>query len=296
MTALTRPGEVRDLAHDLRPLPPGVELPGPEEHTVAVPAPAAWRSRTDVHGSASWRIRGLRWGTRSVRPPIVLVHGLGVAARMVAPTARRLATGGLVFAPDLPGCGRSDKPRPVPTIPELGEALAAWLRASTSGPAVLVGVSMGSQVVLDVALRVPAAVHAVVLASPIVEPARRRWRSQLWRWQVEQATQSLRLRAIQAGDYRRAGIGRVLRTFSSALSERPEETVGRLRVPVLVCRGTRDPLVSDGWARDLRARCGGDLVTLPGVVHAMSHDNPVELSRVVLGFLDRIERRRRAGE
>ncbi|RIV39961.1 alpha/beta fold hydrolase [Micromonospora radicis] len=287
---------VRPTGPELSPLPPGVVLPSVEEHLVTVPAPATWRERAGRRAAESWQLRGLRWGVRSVRPPIVLVHGLGVAARMVAPTARRLAVGGLVLAPDLPGYGRSGKPRPVPRIGELGAALTSWLTTTTAAPAMLVGVSLGSQIVIDVALRNPAAVRALVLVSPIVEPERRSWRRQLWRWQQEQATQSLRLRAIQLDDYRRAGLGRVVRTFSSALAQRPEEKVGRLRMPVLICRGSRDPLVSASWVRQLRARCGGELVTVPGAVHAMSYENPVELSRVVQGFLDRIEGRPAAGE
>src|SRR5215217_647908 len=46
------------------------------------------------------------------RAPVVLVHGLGLSSRYLAPLGRRLAAlGHRVLAPDLPGFGRSPKPR-----------------------------------------------------------------------------------------------------------------------------------------------------------------------------------------
>ncbi|MEW2382639.1 alpha/beta hydrolase [Micromonospora sp. NPDC047707] len=277
----------------LEPLPADVALPRPHTHDINVPAPDRWRRRAGPDVTNTWTMAGLRWGEPSPRPPLVLVHGLVVAARMCAPTARRLAVGGTVLAPDLPGCGRSSKPYPVPTIPELGAALASWLPAATAGPAVLVGVSVGTQIVIDAAVRASHRVSAVVLVSPTVDRQRRRWCSQLWRWQLEQATQSMRMKRIQFSDYRRGGVGRGLRTFRAALADRPEDKLPRLTMPVLICRGTRDPLVSSSWVREL---CGhardARLAILPGTVHAMSHDNPVELSRAVLGFLDDMTRGR----
>jgi 2-hydroxy-6-oxonona-2,4-dienedioate hydrolase len=40
-------------------------------------------------------------------PAVVLVHGLVVSARYMIPTMKRLALGQRVYAPDLPGSGKS---------------------------------------------------------------------------------------------------------------------------------------------------------------------------------------------
>ncbi|MFV2011526.1 MULTISPECIES: alpha/beta fold hydrolase [unclassified Micromonospora] len=293
----------------LTPSPPGSPTPPPATRQVEVPAPPIWRVRAGAPSDTMWTITSLCWdrpaapATQSPdrppapadlapadrRPPIVLVHGLGVAAGLGVPVAGRLAATGTVLAPDLPGCGRSSKPQPVPGIAELGTAVASWLPAVVTAPAVLVGVSLGCQVVLEAAAQAPDWVSAVVLASPTVDPGRRTWRGQLWRWQAEQTTQSVRLKRIQLTDYRRAGVGPVLRTFSAALADRPEDTIRRVGAPVLVCRGTRDPLVSDQWVAELRRQApDARLRRLPGVVHAMSHDNPAEFARVVHGFLDEL--------
>ncbi|WP_326552977.1 alpha/beta fold hydrolase [Micromonospora sp. NBC_01813] len=279
--------------------PPTVPAPQPVTGRVEVPAAPSWRVRAGAPADTSWTIASLCWEQSAMitadavrggrRPPVVLVHGLAVAAGLCVPVARRLAASGTVLALDLPGCGHSSKPDPVPGVAELGTALASWLPAVVTEPVVLVGVSLGCQVVLETAAQAPDWVSAVVLASPIVDRDRRSWLGQLWRWRLERATQSRRLRRLQVTGYRRAGVRRVLRTFAAALADRPEDKIARVGAPVLVCRGTRDPLVSDEWAAQLRRQApDARLVRMPGVVHAMSHDNPVEFARVIHGFLDEV--------
>src|SRR5690348_16308623 len=71
--------------------------------------------------------------------PMVLVHGLGVSGRYLLPTAVRLAPFHPVYVPDLPGFGRSAKPPHVFDIPEMADALAAWMRAWHLADACLLG-------------------------------------------------------------------------------------------------------------------------------------------------------------
>ena len=58
-------------------------------------------------------------------PPIIPVHGLGVASRSMVPLAKALALGYRVHAPDLPGFGDSEKPPQVLNLAELTDCLAA---------------------------------------------------------------------------------------------------------------------------------------------------------------------------
>jgi pimeloyl-ACP methyl ester carboxylesterase len=239
---------------------------------------------TDVDGLA---IHARRWRPAAAGgPPVVLVHGLGVASRMCQPAARWLARHHDVWAPDLPGFGESDKPGRTLDIDELGQSLSRWMAAVGIDGAVLVGTSIGSQIAAAAADQDPASCASLVLASPTVDWERRRWRSQLWRWQVEQSTQSARMRGLQLLDYAKCGIPRVIRTFSAAMDDRLEERVRLLRQPILVCWATRDPLVSRRWAGAVAHRASrGRLAVLPGSVHALCHENPLELSRVVGHFL-----------
>lgn len=277
----------------LHPRPTAAERPDWAWEEVDVAAPRAWRKRAG-DGPTRWRIRARHWAgpDEPRRAPVVVVHGLVVASGMTVPVAERLAEDGPVIAPDLPGCGRSDKPRPPLDVPELGEVVADVTADLLPGERpILVGVSLGSQVALAAVRARPDGFAGAVLVSPSVEAPRRKWRVQLARWQAESATQSWRLRLLQIRDYARAGIPRALRTFSAAMRHRPEDVITAVDLPLLVVHGGRDPLVRQEWARYLAHRAPrGQLSVVPRGVHAMTFENPVELARIVNGFADRLAR------
>ena len=119
--------------------------------------------------------------TPPAAPPIVLVHGLGVSSRYLAPTAERLTTGFKVFVPELPGFGQSDKPRQTFNVPELTDVLAAWLAAVGLDRAMFLGNSLGCQVIVDLAARYPQCVSRAILVGPTVDTVDRTFPRQLWR-------------------------------------------------------------------------------------------------------------------
>ncbi|WP_431194066.1 alpha/beta fold hydrolase [Leucobacter chromiireducens] len=102
----------------------------------------------------------------------VLVHGIGMGRATFAGVGAELAARGRVLALDLPGFGDSPEPGSETTIEETGELLARFIRAETSGPVILVGHSMGTQVVAEVALHHPELVAGLALIAPHREPAR----------------------------------------------------------------------------------------------------------------------------
>jgi 2-hydroxy-6-oxonona-2,4-dienedioate hydrolase len=60
--------------------------------------------------------------------PVVLVHGLVVSSRYMIPLGVRLTEWTHVYAPDLPGFGKSDHPERPLNIAGLADALAGWMR------------------------------------------------------------------------------------------------------------------------------------------------------------------------
>lgn len=247
-------------------------------------------ARAAVDGAAGTEAGAAQVGTEhpARHVPVVLVHGLVVASSLCTPLARHLATDGVVYAPDLPGFGRSDRPRPPLQVPELADALAEWIRRQVGTAAVLVGVSLGTQIALHAARRHPSSAVGLVMASPTFEPEVRRLRKALPQWQREQATQSWALRARQARDYARAGPRRAIATVRAGMADAPEQHIDEVPVPALVVRGGRDPLVSPEWARELAHYARADLALVPQGMHAMTYENPLELGRVVNGFIDRL--------
>ncbi len=100
-------------------------------------------------------------------PPVLFLHGLGSAGylewRFNLPV---IARSHRVFAPDLPGFGRSDQPADGYGIPLFGRVVEAYMRAHRLRP-VLVGASMGGRVALEVALRRPGSVRKLVLVNAL---------------------------------------------------------------------------------------------------------------------------------
>lgn len=240
-----------------------------------------------VHGR---RMFARRWPRSHERgggvPDVVLVHGVGVSSRMCQPTGYALPRHYQVWAPDLPGFGRSDKDG-VPDVNGHADRLVEWQRAAGISGTVLAGTSLGAQISAAAAQRHPEDVAAVVLGAPTIDVYLRSWRQQLSRWPLEQAKQSARMRVLQVGDVLQAGPVRVARTFGKALEDRLEDRLPMIRQPVLVCWGNRDPVVSRPWVERLASAAPrGRLTVLPGALHTLAHENPLEFARAIDHFVD----------
>src|SRR5205814_1291352 len=117
----------------------------------------------------------------SAAPVVVLVHGMVISSSYMVPTAERLVPFCRVFAPDLPGYGKSFKPRPILTVSQLADALAAWMDANAIAKAHFAGNSFGCQILAEFASRHPALVDKLMLQGPTVDPEARSFLRQLWR-------------------------------------------------------------------------------------------------------------------
>jgi pimeloyl-ACP methyl ester carboxylesterase len=111
------------------------------------------------------RVHHVHGGSGS--PPVLFVHGLGSAGylewRFNLPAIGRSHE---VFAPDLPGFGRSDQPPDGYGIPLFAGVVEGYIRERGLRP-VLVGTSMGGRVALEVALRSPDSVEKLVLVNAL---------------------------------------------------------------------------------------------------------------------------------
>ena len=219
-------------------------------------------------------------------PTVVLVHGLVVSSRYMVPTLSRLAADHRVYAPDLPGFGRSEKPSRALNVAGLARALDGWMEAVGLGGAVLVGNSMGCQVIAELAVLNPARVERAVLQGPTMDPAARSLPRQAVRLALDALREPPSLILIEALDLLAAGPLRTLRTFRHAAGYRIEEKLPLLRAPALVLHGALDPIVPGWWAEEVAGLLpDGRLVVVPGAAHAMNYDAPSELARQVASFI-----------
>lgn len=219
-------------------------------------------------------------------PPIVLVHGLGIASRSMIPLAGALAPHHRVHAPDLPGFGDSEKPHWALNLTELADSLAGWARASELERAAFLGNSFGCQLVVDLAVRYPQLVERVVLQGPTMDPKARTVRRQMWRWIRNSRGERPSQAPLSLREYKRCGVRRLLKTFRYALRDRIEEKLPCVRVPALVVRGARDPLVPQRWAEEAANLLPmGRLAVIPGGPHTLVYNRPLELASLVREFL-----------
>jgi pimeloyl-ACP methyl ester carboxylesterase len=222
---------------------------------------------------------------RSDRPTIVLVHGLGVSSRYMIPTGDRLAEKFPVFAPDLPGFGRSPAPRRALSIAEHGHALESWLIATGVDRALLVGHSYGCQVVAELAARRPDRLRGMVLAAPTVEAGRRSIVGECLRLARDIPLERMALVPVVTTDYLRAGLRRVLATLRGAIVDRIETRLLGAAMPTLLIRGSRDPIVSHDWLEFLQSQMRhAEIASIEGAGHAVNFSAARQFAELIERF------------
>jgi pimeloyl-ACP methyl ester carboxylesterase len=217
--------------------------------------------------------------------PIVLVHGFS-SSRSLKPLIKALGTRRPVFAPDLPGFGLSDQPIHPLDVSGLADALRRWLFDNELAPAIVIGVSFGCQVAIDLAARHPAAVDRVVLVGPTCDPDARTAGRLALRWARNAPRSSPRLAPTVVHDLIDAGPWRSARTLRRALDDPVEEKLGQIDAPTLVVRPERDHLVPPSWTERVADLIpDAELLVLPKAGHSIGPRTAARLTALLVPFL-----------
>jgi len=172
-------------------------------------------------------------------PPVLFLHGLGSAGylewRFNLPVIARSRR---VFAPDLPGFGRSHRPASGYGIPLFARVVEEYIRARRIQP-VLVGASMGGRVALEVALRRPRSVRSLVLVNAlgVVRP------------NVQPFYPLVLLPRVGEG---------VLRLMREGLHRLPPHAIRRLARRYMGLRGDVDRLLDESYLGHMRELHAGE--------------------------------------
>jgi pimeloyl-ACP methyl ester carboxylesterase len=217
--------------------------------------------------------------------PIVLVHGLS-SSRTLKPLIKALGTRRPVFAPDLPGFGMSDQPIHPLDIPGLADALRRWLLDNELAPAIVIGVSFGCQVAVDLAARHPATVDRLVLVGPTVDPDARTPGRLAIRWARNAPRSSPRLAPTIVHDFIDAGAWRSVRALRQVLADPVEDKLSEIEAPALVVRPERDHLVPEAWTKRVAKMIpDSELVVLPKAGHSIGPKTAARLTALLVPFL-----------
>ena len=278
--------------------------PRTHERTRSRPWPEARVDFVATAASASVRVARIGQGD-----PLLLINGLGANLEMWQPLVRELAAERELIAFDLPGTGRSDRPRWPLRMPQLAELVTELLDQFGHDQLDVLGYSLGGIVAQEVAHRAPDRIRRLVLCAttpglpsmppdPIVTtlmltPAR------YWNRQLAELILPIIAGGRTARDpgVLRSGLQKRLLQPPSALgylyqlyalsgwSSHP--WIRTIRHESLVMHGDRDPVVPLVNGRYLAdALPHGRLHVVKGAGHLFLLDEPGSVAPALVTFLD----------
>ncbi len=202
------------------------------------------------------------------------------------PTAVRLAPYFQVYAPDLPGFGKSRTPAHVLDIPQLADALAEFLHKAGLEQVAFLANSMGCQIVVDLAVRYPSLVNRAILTGPTIDPLHRSSSTEILRLLRDTPGESFNQIHLAIGDYWQCGPRVMWQSFQYALHDYIEDKLPNVRVPILVVRGSRDTIAPQPWVEKIVSLLpDGQLAVIPGAPHAVNNKAAAQLVELTLPFL-----------
>ncbi|MBF4573886.1 alpha/beta fold hydrolase [Herbiconiux sp. VKM Ac-1786] len=203
-------------------------------------------------------------------PAAVILHGIGVSHRYNDRLQEELSDTRLTLSFDLPGfAGTPRPPRPF-TVADHAEVVAAALDARGLAARTVIGHSMGAQFALELARFRPDLVGALVLIGPVTDPTRATARQQALDLAADTFCEPLGTNLVVASDYLRTGVCWFFTELGPMLRYPTAEAVAAVQAPVLVVRGSRDPIAREPWCRELASRAAdGRLLEVRGHGHVV---------------------------
>ncbi|MGO4691735.1 alpha/beta fold hydrolase [Glaciibacter sp. 2TAF33] len=218
-------------------------------------------------------------------PAFVLVHGIGVSSRYYMRLARELASHSTVFTVDMPGFGRSPKPHPRRqlSVEDLAGLIRAFLAEAGVTSPVLVGHSMGTQIVTEMSVQDPALTDRIVLMGPVVDPAAPTAVGQAVRLARDVLAEPLIANWMVLTDYLRCGPRWYLTELPVMLGYPMVERLGRVSASVLLIRGGVDPVAPGDWVQHIESvvsRCAR--LDVAGSAHVVQHSGAPAVALALL--------------
>lgn len=239
--------------------------------------------RTISSGAVSSRVFSLAGPSDTPGQVFVLLHGIGASHRYYRRLQAVLARHGDTHAIDLPGFGATTTPDQQMSVEGYAAVIAGVLESIGADPVVVVGHSMGTQFATELAVQRPDLVSHVVLLGPVVDPARPTVIQQAMALGLDSLRESPRGNAIVFSDYIRSGLRWYLTELRVMMSYPLEARLSQVTQPVLIMRGSRDPIARRPWCQLLASLpAEGRFTEIAGQPHMVQHGAP---DRTAAGIL-----------
>jgi len=223
----------------------------------------------------------------SGKPSVILVHGLGVSGDYYLKFTKELASHYDVYIIDLPGYGKTPKPKKPLTIVQLSDVLRQYILASGITGSVIMGQSMGCQVVAHTVVASPDLFKKVILLAPTVNNKERTVLAQGFRLFQDTFHESLATNLIVFVNYARMGVRRFLITSKFMVDDHIEDVVSKINLPILFVTGARDKIVPKAWIDHLAAITStGHSAILANAPHLLQQEKPAALLTMTRDFIE----------
>lgn len=241
-------------------------------------------------------------------PPIVFLHGWSLEGSTWRPQADRLVDlGHRVIVPDLPGHGRSLTLPADRSFPAMPDAVLELLSTLHVDQAVVVGLSMGSAIAVELALTAPETVAGLVLAdnaasdgdatraTTVATRLRSTTHDKLATWYAplmfsetfrRENPAAVAAWALQFGHNDLDALAEVILSYHVRRDVRP--LLAGITVPTMVVFGSEDATTPEERRRDYEAVPGAERRDLPGAGHLSNVEQPEQFTRLVQELTSRV--------
>ncbi len=180
--------------------------------------------------------------------PLVLIAGLGVDVSEWGRLIRQLAGHYRVLAFDNRGVGRTDKPDAPYSMEMMADDTAALMQAVGFDSAVILGISMGGRIALELALRHPKNVRQLILISTNarVIPS----------WRRGKLLDMLSMMPVFKSRYPQPHYAFIRQREASAAYDGTAR-LGRIQAPTLILHGRSDKIAPYELATEMQAGIPG---------------------------------------
>ena len=232
----------------------------------------------------------------------VLVHGIGMGRIVFHEVAEKLMAHGRVLAVDLPGFGDSPEPGAATSLEETGSEVAGFIRDEVFGPVaagadeagvlqqrgqvVLIGHSMGTQIVSEVAIHHPEYLEALVLIAPTVNRHERSAAKQAARMMQDVTGEGPKVLLLGIWEYAKTKPRWFINKLRFMLGHQLERIAPKISVSTLVLRGETDRVCPRDWVSEIAELIPGAVMDeIDGRGHEAIIRSPEPVASMMLKFI-----------